>query len=196
MNKAVLNISDNLKDFNFSYTLTDSILKTFIKQGLFEADFINKTHFSQYPYILGAKNHFYFYDIEKSLFLFYNAIRFLKSINLKNKVNFVFVGSPKGQEAEIKWHFKHFGFKCTFFSNGFWHSGYISKLAANKNIVLILYNITLNSTALREAISRDIPVVGFATPSCDIRGVDYPILLNFKKLSIIYVKLFSSLLKS
>ena len=179
----------------FSYNFSDKVLETFTRQELFEADFVSKTHFSQYPYLLGIKNNYYFYSIEKSLFLFSNAVRFLKNINLKTDVNFVFAGSPKDQEKKVAEYFDYFNFKCQFFPNELWYPGYISKKALNKNSVLVIYNINLNSTAIREAVCRKIPVVGFATPSCDIRGVDYPILLNFKKIPIIYIKILTSILK-
>lgn len=191
-------LSSNLNSSNnliFSYNFSNIVLETFNRQELFEADYISRTHFSQHPYILGIKNKFYFYNIEKSLFLFSNAVRFLKNINLKINVNFVFAGSPKDQEKKIEEYFDYFNFRCKFFPNELWYPGYISKSALNKNSVLIIYNIKLNSTAIREAVCRGIPVVGFATPSCDIRGVDYPILLNFKKLPIIYYRILASILK-
>lgn len=186
----LVNCSNNL---NFSYVFSRAVLETFARQELFEADFTCKTHFSQHPYLLGIKNKFYFYDIEKSLFLFSNAVRFLREIDLKTNVNFVFAGSPKDQEKKIAQYFTYFSFPCRFFPNELWHSGSISKSALDKDSVLIIYNIRLNSTAIREAVCREIPVVGFATPSCDIRGVDYPILLNFKKLPIIYLKVLASI---
>jgi ribosomal protein S2 len=190
--KLELDYSD---DLIFSHKFSNPVIETFSKRGLFEADYMCKTHYSQYPYLLGIKNSYFFYDIEKSLFLFGNAVKFLKSMNLETYVNFIFAGSPQDQKKKLEKHFDNFDFKCTFFSNTLWPSGYISKSALDKNSVLIIYNINLNLPALREAVIRGIPVVGFATPSCDIRGVDYPILLNFRKIPLIYLKILVSIFK-
>jgi ribosomal protein S2 len=195
MDEKIVIQSKKLLNCYFLYKPSENINLNFITYNLFEGDHFYRTHFSQYFYLLGFKNNLSFYDIRKSLVLFSNAVRFLKQVNTQKDIFFIFVGAPLSEETKLKKYSKRFIRNSIFFPNGTWHPGYISKSTLLKTKILVIYNINLNHTAYREALKTNIPVVGFATPSCDIRGLDYPILFNFRKSPIWYIKLLLSIFR-
>jgi hypothetical protein len=162
-----------------------------ISIGAFNGDYASFTHFSQYFYILGFKNKCSFYNINISIFILNNALRFLKIAAYDSKTQFVLAGAPTDIIKRDYNHLKSFlpSSRFTIFPNEKWESGYISKIKTAANTILILFNPTLNNSALREGVYSKIPIVGFVTPICDIRNIDYPILLNLKIHTIWYYSL-------
>lgn len=176
-----------------SIKLPENIKNELILLGAFTGDYYKFTHFSHYPYLLGFKNNYSFYDIDRSLLLFINALHFLKKAASKPNTKFIFAGTPFGEEKQNLFYFKQLKLNHVFFPNERWNPGVISKASKTTNFVLIVYDINLNHTAYKEGVNTKIPVVGFVTSSNDIRGLDYPILLNLKNYPIWYVKLILAL---
>ena len=176
-----------------SIKIPESVTNELIALGAFIGDYYKFTHFSHYPYLLGFKNDYSFYDINKSLLLFNNALHFLKLAARKPNTKLIFAGTPYSEENQILFYFKQLKFKNVFFPNEKWSSGVISKTSITNNFILIVYDIDLNHTAYKEGVNAKIPVVGFVTSSNDIRGLDYPILLNFKNHPVWYAKLILAL---
>jgi ribosomal protein S2 len=125
--------------------------------------------------------------------LFINAVKFLHSISRKPNILFVFSGTPFGDDNLSIWKFKKIKQNYKFFPNERWSSGYISKNYKKVNFVLVVYDVELNNTAYKEGVNANIPIVGFVTPSNDIRGIDYPVLFNLKNNQQWYVKLLLSI---
>lgn len=180
------------KIFN-SVTIPETIKEQLIRIGAFKSEYKKQTHFSQNPYLLGLKNKYTFYNIDISILLFINALRFLKKASANPYTKFILVGSPLGQNHQRTFFSNRIKLNHTFFPNEQWEPGFISKKSSANHSVLIVFNLTLNNTAYREGVNAKIPVVGFVTPSCDIRGVDYPVLLNLKNQSIWYLKIILAL---
>lgn len=167
--------------------------KKLLNLGAFKGDYVIRTHFSHYPFLLGTKNGFCFYDIRKVFLLLLNALRFLKKVKKNSNIEFIFAGTPTTITPQIEHYFKRFDITYKFFSNEKWQPGYITKNHFNKNRILIVYNCTSNKIAYDEAVLANIPVVGFVTPSCDLQRIDYPILLNFKDYPTWYLKFLFSI---
>lgn len=187
----------NKKTFHLIYhslDISNKIKNYLLDLNAFRADYLENIHNSQFSFLVGIKNRFCFYNIRKSLLLLLNAIRFLKRVK-KKKVLFIFVGVPLNYNKKISYYFKKSKLNYIFFKNEIWHPGFISKNSFAKNKILIVYNVKLNNIAVKEAVYANIPVVGILTPSCNINGIDYPILLNFKNLPIWYLKFIFSILK-
>lgn len=180
------------KIFN-SVTIPETIKERLIRIGAFKSEYKEQTHFSQNSYLLGFKNKYIFYNIDISILLFINALRFLKKASTNPHTKFILVGSPLGQNHQRTFFSNRIKLNHTFFPNEQWEPGFISKKSSANHSVLIVFNLTLNSTAYREGVNAKIPVVGFVTPSCDIRGVDYPVLLNLKNQSLWYLKIILAL---
>ena len=171
--------------FTKTFEITTPLIKELISFGAFIGDWHKWTHTSQRNFISAYKNNYSFYDIRISIRLFTKAIRFLKLCrNSRRRV--VFVGNPPALEEETIAIFKNI--KKKFFANDTWPPGFFSKNPKNCKCVLVIYDIKLNIIAYREAVNANIPVVGFATPSCDIGAVDYPILLNLQNAGLWYAK--------
>lgn len=148
----------------------------------FIGDYSQKIHLTQNNFLYAFKNQYSFYNIYISIKLLTKASRFLKQTKKKNK--FVFVGNPEGCEYTCTTIFKKN--KIKFFSNDSWSPGFFSKSNKNQNIVLIIYNPTLNYIAFSEAINAAIPIVGFLTPQCNISNIDYPVILNLENAGFWY----------
>jgi len=160
----------------------------------FVGDFYKKTNLSQESLILGYKNQYSFYNIHTTLKLLIKTLAFVKSL-LKNKTTkFVFVGSPLKAEKSCSLLFRNFN--IPFFPNETWRPGFFSIKKSRCDMVLVIYNPALNNMAFYEALNKDIPVVGFATPYCDIRGLDYPIILNLENSDKWYASFWKTLLKN
>lgn len=158
-----------------------------LNNGAFRGDYYKHVHFSQENFIIGYKNKVSFYNITTSISLFNNALRFLKTAKKKKNQNFVFVGNPPQIKIDSKYVLQ--GIKLTFFGQDVWKPGFFSKNPSHCSSILVIYDITTNYTAFREAVSMKVPVVGFVTPKCDVRGVDYPVVLNLENAGLIYLKL-------
>lgn len=176
--------------------------KTLIKELLFfdafNSGFTSNVHPSYDNFIIAFKNNNAIYKIPQSLGLLSKALRFLEeskrysiSKNLKcyKKLEFIFVGNPENIEEEYTIFFK--SLKCDFFPNESWNPGFftkkiVNKKKRNKRIILMLYNPSLNFLAYNEAIKTNTPIVGFLTPNCDTRGVDYPLILNLQNADLWY----------
>lgn len=180
------------KIFNTA-TIPETIKKQLIKLGAFKGEYKQQTHFSQVPYLLGLKNKHTFYNIDKSILLFINALIFLKKASSNPYTKFILAGTPLGQNHQRTFFSNHIRLNHAFFPNEQWEPGFISKKSSANHSILIVFDLTLNNTAYREGVNAKIPIVGFVTPSCDIRGLDYPVLLNLKNRSIWYVKLILAL---
>lgn len=164
-----------------------------LNSGAFVGDYYKHVHFSQANFIIGYKNKVSFYNITNSINLFNNALRFLRAARKKRDQNFVFVGNPPQVKFDSKYIFR--GIKITFFGQDIWKPGFFSKNPSNCPRILVIYDITTNYTAFREAVSMKVPVVGFVTPKCDIRGVDYPVVLNLENAGLVYTKLCKTVIK-
>lgn len=164
-----------------------------LNNGAFIGDYYKHVHFSQENFILGYKNKISFYNITTSINLFNNALRFLRAARRRKNQNFVFVGNPPLVKFDSKYVYQKI--KITFFGQDMWRPGFFSKTPGNCSRILVIYDITTNYTAFREAVSIKVPVVGFVTPKCDIRGIDYPVVLNLKNVGLIYTKLCKLLIK-
>lgn len=174
-------------------TIPETIKKQLIALGAFKGEYKQKTHFSHIHYLLGFKNENTFYNIDKSIILFINALCFLKKASLNPYTKFILAGTPLGRNHSSTFFSNYIQLNHAFFPNDKWEPGFISKGSFTNNFVLIVFDLTLNNTAFREGVSAKIPIVGFVTPSCDIRGLDYPVLLNLKNNSIWYIKLILAL---
>lgn len=170
------------------------LINELISCGAFIGDYYKWTHFSQKPYIYGIRNNYSFYNIQYSIKLLTNATRFLKNASKKKKLQFIFVGNPEGAEKESSLIFSSMSKK--FFPNDNWHPGFFSKRPVCDNYVLVIYDINSNILAFQEAVNACIPVVAFVTPSCDIRGVDYPIILNLKNNKLWYANFCKALFQN
>lgn len=176
-----------------SFKIPKTIETSLLELGAFTGDYQKFTHSSQQPYLLGFKNDYSFYDFNKSILLLGNALRFLKKASLQPNTKFIFAGTPFGEDQQSKIYIKILRVNHAFFLNEQWDPGFISKQSPATNSVLIVYDINLNNTAYQEGVKAQIPVVGFVTPSCDLRGLDYPILLNLNNNIIWYIKLILAL---
>jgi len=157
--------------------------------GAFTGDTYTFVHPSQYPYLLGFKNSVSHYNVSYSSFLLLNALKFLKLARINTNNYFVVVGSPRnyvGTAINDKLNQLH---NVEFFPSTKWKPGSLSKNKPAENVILILFNPTLHNDTLREGIYSKIPVVSFVTPFCDIRGIDYPVLLNLKNQEAWYLNL-------
>jgi ribosomal protein S2 len=190
--KSYQTIKIRSKIFN-SVTIPETIKERLIRLGAFKGEYKQQTHFSQKPYLLGLKNEYTFYNIDKSILLFINALRFLKKASSNPYTKFILAGTPLGQNHQRTFFSNQIQLNHTFFPNEQWEPGFISKKSSANHSILIVFDLTLNNTAYREGINAKIPVVGFVTPSCDIRGLDYPVLLNLKNQSIWYLKIILAL---
>jgi ribosomal protein S2 len=153
----------------------------------FQGSHQSQTHFSQRAFLLGYRNIHSFSDLQHGFLGFQGALQFLeKFLNKPSgrkafspKQNFqqiVFVGNPPGGGEMYSSFFSHLG--ITFFEQGEWLPGYLSKNPACFRKVIVIYDPSSNQEARSEALARNVPIVAFL-PSCsDIRGVDYPIPLN------------------
>lgn len=155
-----------------------------VSLGAFIGNYYKWTHFSQSSFILGYRNNYSFYKIEICMKFLKKATLFLKKARINRRLNFIFVGNPEGAEEQLSIIFNKINLR--FFPNENWYPGFFSRKSPYSNYVLVVYNITQNSIAFHEAVNAGIPVVGFVTPSCDIRGVDYPIILNLKNNNMWY----------
>lgn len=160
-----------------TFDSTTPLIKELISCNAFIGDYYKWTHPSQKNFIVSYKNNYSFYDIRTSIRLFTRAVRFLKACK-QDRMRVIFVGSPPTLEKETAVIFKIL--KKKFFPNDAWEPGFFSKKPKNCKCVLVIYNLNLNDIAYREAVNAHIPVVGFATPSCDVGAVDYPVILNFQ----------------
>lgn len=174
---------------------TTKLYHELISLGAFNGDHYKFTHFSQACFLRGLRNKYTYYNNIDSIGLLSRATRFLKA-NIKTKkyqipAEFIFVGNQKGSEEESRLVFK--SIEKTFFPNDKWLPGFFSKKPAASNYVLIIYNLTQNNIAFQEAVNSNIPVVAFVSPKCDLRGVDYPIILNLSSNNMWYTNFCYSL---
>lgn len=179
-----------------STRLSKTIENSLLELGMFTGDYSKCIHITQSFYLLGFKNNYSFYDAPKSLLLFKNALSFLKNAAKKPKTLFIFVGAPSGSDEQTQLYFRILHLKCVFFLPAEWDPGFISKQISTKNVVLILYDINTNSAACHEGLKANIPIVGFATPSCNIQGIDYPVLINLSTNALWYSKLILALFRN
>lgn len=164
-----------------------------LHNGAFTGDYYKYIHFSQENLIIAYKNQVSFYNASFSINLLNHALRFLRGAKRKKHQNFVFVGNPPITNSESKYLFQKI--KTTFFEQETWRPGFFSKNPSHCSRILVVYDITTNYTAFREAVSIKVPVVGFVTPKCDIRGVDYPVVLNLENAGIVYTILCKLLIR-
>jgi ribosomal protein S2 len=153
-----------------------------ISIGAFQGNSNKWLHPSQTKYLLGYKNNYSLYNMRPAIMIFEQGVKFVKTA-IKNKESvFVFVGNPDGTNEIYVSYFQHIN--KIFFPNQRWQQGFFTQKKKTYNFILIIYSITQNQEAFQEAVKKKIPVVCFATPLCDIRNVDYPILLNLKNAKI------------
>jgi ribosomal protein S2 len=164
-----------LKNKNLKST---PLYEDLISYGAFIGNHYNWTHRSQINFIAGYKSNYSFYNPNMCMQLLSNATKFLKIASKNKNLEFVFVGNVKNSEKESIVIFQKINKK--FFPNDTWEPGFFSKKLRYSNTILVIYNISENSIAFEEAVNLNIPVVAFVTPSCDMSGVDYPIILNLE----------------
>ena len=147
-----------------------------ISLGAFNGDYYKFTHFSQGCFLRGLKNNYTYYKTIDSISLLSRATRFLKAcIRKKSRfsflkpVKFIFVGNPKGSEEKSKLVFSKIN--KIFFANDKWTPGFFSKRAPASNYVLIIYDLTVNNYAFKEAVNADIPIVAFVSPKFAVEFV-------------------------
>ena len=73
--------------------------------------------------------------------------------------------------------------------------GFFQKNPVTCTRILVIYDIETNYKAFHEALSIKVPVVAFVSPNCDIRGVDYPVVINFKNAGLAYAMFCKILMK-
>lgn len=184
----------NLVSTNFQKSLSKTpLFKELLNQGAFNGDYYKYVHFSQQALVYAYKNKTSFYNIEACISLLNKAIKFLRTVKIKKNQEFVFVGNPPAVDLESKYTFKPI--KVTFFGSGIWQPGFFSKNPTNCQRVIVVYDINTNYIAFCEAVSIKVPVVAFASPYCDIRGVDYPVVLNLKNAGLAYAIFCKTLMK-
>ncbi len=185
LSKVKFNLQKSLSHTPLFYELLNS--------GAFKGDYYKYVHFSQESLIFGYKNKISFYNMEICINLFSKALKFLRATRKKKDQKFVFVGNPPKVNIESKYIFKQI--KIAFFGQNMWRPGFFSKKPSNCQRILIIYDIKTNYIAYSEAVSIKVPVVGFATPNCDIRGVDYPVVLNLNNAGLAYAMFCKILIK-
>jgi ribosomal protein S2 len=164
---------------------TTPLYEDLISYSAFIGDHYKKIHFSQTQYLLGYRKEYSFYNLHMCIKLLFKASQFLKLCIKEKDITFVFVGNPLGSENQCTRIFKNLNKK--FYLNSEWEPGFFSRKKRYSNYVLVVYDLRENRIAFDEAVNAIIPVVGFATPLCDIRGVDYPIILNLKNNKMWYI---------
>lgn len=182
-----------VKNFWLS-SLSKNIKHILISIGAFSGDTYTFVHPSQYSYLLGFKNNISYYNINYSSFLLFNALKFIKLARSDIKSFFVVVGSPRNYLGTSIAHRLNQLPNVEFFPSTTWKPGKLSKNSPASNTILILFNPTLHNDTLKEGIYSKIPIVSFVTPFCDIRGIDYPVLLNLKNQESWYLNLIYSVL--
>jgi ribosomal protein S2 len=181
-------------NLNFQKSLNQTpLLNELINIGAFKGDYYKYVHFSQENLIYGYKNNISFYNIEATINLFNKAAKFLRAVKKKKNQNLVFVGNPPNVDLESRYLFRQI--KIPFFAQGIWRPGFFSRKYSNCKRILIIYDIKNNYKAFSEAVAIKVPVVAFATPKCDIRGVDYPVVLNLENAGLTYALLCKILIK-
>lgn len=164
-----------------------------LNRGAFKGDYYKYVHFSQESLVLGYKNKTSFYRIDMCISLFSKALKFLRLARRKKNQKFVFVGNPPKVNLESRYIFNKI--KTAFFGQNTWRPGFFSKKPRNCLRILVIYDIKTNYIAYNEAVSIKVPVVGFATPNCDIRGLDYPVVINLNNAGLAYAMLCKTLIR-
>lgn len=169
------------------YQKNKSLYQELLEINAFCGDTYLRNHYTQDSLIFAYRNNHSLYNLHTSIFGLKKALHFLRK---QKKNTFIFVGSPYVAKDECV---KLFRLKnIPFFPTYEWFPGYISKKARALTKVLIIYDISTNYDAKREAFNAKFPIVAFLSPYGDIGGVDYPISLNLEHCGIWYHSLWKS----
>ena len=177
--KNLSNFKSYIRVDNRSRKIYIPILDDLISFGAFKGESHKICHPSQQYLLSGYHSQHSFYDIKKSIGLLKLASRFLSGVKSQKNTKFIIVGNPLGQEERCSFFFNQS--KLKFFPSDGWRPGFFSRRSNRDNVILIVYKPSLNSIAVNEAINACIPIVGFASPTCDIRALDYPLVLNLEE---------------
>jgi ribosomal protein S2 len=172
---------------------TTPLFYELLNNGAFKGDYYKYVHYSQENFIIGYKNKISFYNMEKCINLLNKALKFLRAARKKKDQKFVFVGNPPLVTLDSIYLFRKI--RIPFFGQNVWRPGFFSKKTSNCPRILVIYDIETNYKAFHEAVSIKVPVVAFVTPNCDIRGVDYPVVLNFKNAGLAFAMFCKILMK-
>lgn len=141
---------------------------------------------SSLPYLMGIRNNFCVYDINRLILGIRGALKFLFSI-LMSKKKILFVGAPEGFEREFFFlcqdynHYMVDKWVCGFFTN------FRRKLKSSSNqlpnvdeplALIFIFNLAKNKVALYEAKTQDLPIMAFVNTNEDFKTIDYPIPAN------------------
>lgn len=171
-----------IKVGNQSRKIHIPILDDLISFGAFKGESYKICHPSQQSLLSGYHSQHSFYDIKKSIGLLKLASRFLSGVKSQKNTKFIIVGNPVGQEEHCSFFLNQS--KLKFFPSDGWQPGFFSRRSNRDNVILIVYKPSLNSIAVNEAINACIPIVGFASPTCDISALDYPLVLNLEESGV------------
>lgn len=140
------------------------------------------------PYLKGYRNNFCIYNPNVTLLYFRRALKVLIKI-MTSKKKILFVGSPLGFEKEFvalcrkQGHFlmmkEHQGFFTNFrkpFNSKDVNFTKVEELPS----LIFFFSPAKNSGVLKEALSLNIPLMGFVNTNEDINNLDFPIPANIK----------------
>lgn len=172
------------KNLNFK---NQSFFAALVKIDAFVGDTYIRSHFSQNSLVYASRNDQNIYDMHSSYAGLKRALQFLG----KQKVSsLIFVGNPEYRSEECKAVFtKH---NIRFFSSDQWVPGFISRNTKANNCILVIYDIYSNVGAKNEALSSNLPIVGFLTKYGNTDGLDYPVCINFENCGNWYSALWNT----
>ena len=167
----------------------DSFFAALVKIDAFIGDTYIRSHFSQNSLIYASRNNRDIYEIQASYAGLKRALQFLR---LQKNSSLIFVGNPENRSEECKAVFARHNVK--FFPSDQWVPGFISKNTNSNKHILVVYDINSNTGAKDEALSSNLPIVGFITKYGNIDGLDYPVCLNFENCGSWYSAVWNTFL--
>lgn len=145
---------------------------------------------SSIPYLMGIRNNFCIYDVNKLILSIRGALKFLLLI-LMSKKKILFIGAPEGFEKE-------FSFLCQDYNHYMvdrWVYGFFTnfrrRLKGSNNqlpsvdeplALIFIFNLSKNIEALHEAKTQDLPIMAFVNTNEDFKTIDYPIPANISSI--------------
>lgn len=127
-------------------------------------------------YILGIRNGFIIYDLEKAVSTFLKVLNFIRLLK-KEHLKILYIGSPYKLESALERLLANSSHRYIRFSN--WIPGTFSNIKDEKMLpnLIITYN-PKSFNANSEILKCGIPIVSFMEVDDSSMLADFPILLN------------------
>lgn len=127
-------------------------------------------------FILGVRNGFIIYDLEKAVLNFLKVLNFIELLK-KEPLHILFIGSPYGLERLLEKLLANSSHRYMRFSN--WIPGTLSNMKDGKTLpdLVITYN-PRGFNANSEIMKCGVPIVSFMEVGSNPMFVDFPIFLN------------------